>query len=93
MPAKASDWLEAQRIVMGGAAPPKTAPAKIPTVETVPAPVVVQKPGVFATLWNLLRGKDINVQAKADKPRPGLHPNGDPALWDQQDMLSKKGYT
>lgn len=95
IPAPNQDWIEAQRIVFAGA-PPKTKAAPVapsPSIETAPAPVAVQRPGIFGTIWNLIRGKDAAVETKTAKVRPGLHPEGDPSLWDQQDLLSSKGYT
>lgn len=98
MPAPAGDWIEAQRIVFGKApAVAKKAPAPItPTtsdVVTAPAPVAVKRPGILATLWAMLRGKDAAAVTTPDKVRPGLHPDGDVTLYDQQEMLSSKGYT
>lgn len=81
-------------IFLGG---PQT---KVPTPKTVvtpiataPAPVASEKPGIFSTLWGSLRGKDATVDTTSEKNRPGLHPTGDPVLYDQQAMLSSKGYT
>lgn len=63
------------------------------TVQTAPVPVTAARPGVLATLWSSLRGKDPSVATTAEKQRPGLKPGGAPAVWDQQDLLSNKGYT
>jgi len=93
MPAADADWIEAQQIVFGRGAARKPVKTAAPIVETAPAPVAVQRPGVWGTLWNLLRGKDAAVRTDTAKARPGLHPNGDPALYDQQELLSSKGYT
>lgn len=68
-------------------------PTPIATVETAPAPVTSSKPGIFGTLWRMVRGKDAAIDTSTAKARPGLHADGDAALWDQQDMLSRKGYT
>lgn len=63
------------------------------TVQTAPAPVAADKPGLWATLWGALRGRDAKAETTPDKARPGLHPTGDVVLYDQQEMLSVKGYT
>jgi len=92
-PASAADWAEGLKIGFGNATPPKVvAKPAAPIVETAPAPVAVQRPGIFGTLWNMLRGKDASVETKTEKARPGLHPNGDATLYDQQEMLSSKGW-
>jgi len=62
-------------------------------IATAPAPVASEKPGIWATLWRAVRGKDASVDTTAEKPRPGLHPNGNIVIYDQQAMLSSKGYT
>ncbi|WP_398468508.1 peptidoglycan-binding protein [Tardiphaga sp.] len=98
MPWPAADWIEAQRIVFGKALarskPAATPAAAAPSdVVTAPAPVAVKRPGILSTLWNVLRGKDAAVVTTPEKARPGLHPDGDAVLYDQQEMLSSKGYT
>lgn len=64
-----------------------------PKVDTAPAPIKAGKPGLWTTLWRILRGKDAPVQTSPEKDRPGLAAHGDPALYDQQLALSNKGYT
>lgn len=92
IPAPAADWVEAQQIVFGKA-PAKKATATVTPIATAPAPVASEKPGIWATLWRVVRGKDASVDTTAEKPRPGLHPNGNIVIYDQQAMLSSKGYT
>lgn len=70
---------------------PAQPPAPAPVVVT-PPPAAVKKPGIWATLWSALRGKDAAAVTAPVRERPGLAANGDAALYDQQDMLSKKGY-
>jgi peptidoglycan hydrolase-like protein with peptidoglycan-binding domain len=95
-PAPAADWIEAQRIVFSGAKPKAAAAgaqlANPPIAATTAAPVTSDRPGVWSTLWRAVRGKDATVATTAEKSRPGLHANGDPALYDQQATLSDKGY-
>lgn len=69
------------------------APVPAPSIDKAPAPVQATRPGFWATLWKILRGKDAPVQTTTQKDRPGLSANGDPALYDQQLTLSNKGYT
>ncbi len=71
--------------------PAASAPSEAP-VSVTPIANDVRKPGVLETLWGVVRGKDVAVKP-VEKARPGLAPNGDPQLWDQQDLLSSKGYT
>ena len=61
-------------------------------MQTAPVPVSSDKPGIWGTLWRSLRGKDATVSTATEIDRPGLHPTGDPVLYDQQAMLSDKGY-
>jgi hypothetical protein len=53
IPAPATDWIEAQRIVFSGAAPVKLTPivTSLPSVDTVAAPASFDSPGTLATLW------------------------------------------
>lgn len=90
-PAPDADWVAALALVFGNAPAVATKKAA-PAVVTAPAPVDVQRPGVFGTLWNMLRGKDAAIQTKPEKARQGLHADGDPTLYDQQEMLSAKGW-
>lgn len=89
-PAPDADWIEAQQRVFGGS---KTAQAPAVAPVTAPAPVSADKPGLWTTLWRAVRGKDARADTTPEKVRPGLKPGGDPAVWDQQDLLSTKGYT
>ena len=41
--------------------------------------------------WKRFRGK-AKAAGPASVARPGLHPNGDPSLWDVQAALKSKGY-
>lgn len=77
-------------IAFGSARGRTTPPA--PSVVTVDAPVTTEQPGIWNTLWRALRGKDAKVATVLAKERPGLHATGDAALYDQQAMLSDKGY-
>jgi peptidoglycan hydrolase-like protein with peptidoglycan-binding domain len=70
-----------------------TAAMPIASVQTAPVPVSAERPGVWATLWRVLRGKDASVATTTETARPGLAPNGDTGLYDQQAMLSDKGWT
>lgn len=72
-----------------------TPSATAPAPSTTAAPVTpAERPGLWATLWRTLRGKDAAVEQKpAETSRPGLAANGDAALYAQQRMLSDKGYT
>lgn len=69
------------------------APVPAPSIDKTPAPVRVTPPGFWVTLWKILRGKDAPVETTAERDRPGMAANGDPALYDQQLALSNKGYT
>ena len=74
----------------------KSAPAKpaAPSVQTVPMPAKVKQPGIWSTLWGGLFGSaKAPVPTSPVKQRPGLALNGDAALYDQQEMLSDKGWT
>jgi len=73
-------------------APKAVAVTPIASVQTAPVPVTSERPGIWATLWRSLRGKDASVATTTEASRPGLHPTGDPVLYDQQAMLSDKGY-
>lgn len=64
-----------------------------PVVATAPAPVAAERPGIWTTLWRALRGKDAKIATKPEASRPGLAENGDVTLYDQQAMLSDKGFT
>lgn len=64
-----------------------------PSVQTVPMPAKVEKHGAWATIWGGLFGSKASVPTAPEKSRPGLAPNGDTALYDQQAMLSDKGWT
>ena len=75
-----------------GVSPKAISPAT-PAVQTVPVPVATEQPGVWGTLWRSLRGKDAAVATTPEVARPGLASKGDPTLYDQQVMLSDKGYT
>jgi lysozyme family protein/peptidoglycan hydrolase-like protein with peptidoglycan-binding domain len=68
-------------------------PIATPTVQTAPVPVAADKPGFWATLWGALRGRDAKAVTTPEKQRPGMHSAGDVVLYDQQEMLSAKGYT
>lgn len=63
------------------------------SVQTAPVPVAADRPGLWATLWGALRGRDAKAETTPEKLRPGLHSTGDVVLYDQQEMLSAKGYT
>lgn len=71
--------------------PPKAVTA--PAVATAPVPVTADRPGIWGTLWRSLRGKDATIATPTEVSRPGMGLNGDNALYDQQAMLSDKGYT
>ena len=63
-----------------------------PAVATASVPVSSDKPGIWGTLWRSLRGKDATVATTTETDRPGMGLNGDNGLYDQQAMLSDKGY-
>ncbi len=65
----------------------------VKSLQTAPVPVTADRPGIWATLWRVLRGKDAAIATPTVKDRPGMGLNGDNALYDQQVMLSDKGYT
>jgi lysozyme family protein len=69
------------------------APTTIESVQTAPVPVSAERPGIWATLWRVVRGKDASVATTPEIARPGLALNGDTGLYDQQAMLSDKGWT
>ncbi len=91
-PAPDADFVEAQKLVFGGVSKPAKKPAT-PSVQTAPVPVTADRPGIWTTLWRSLRGKDAAIATPTVKDRPGMGLNGDNALYDQQAMLSDKGYT
>jgi len=78
-----------------GDAPAKravAAPTPVASVQTAPVPVSSERPGVWATLWRVVRGKDASVATTPETARAGLASTGDPGLYDAQAMLSDKGY-
>lgn len=65
-----------------------------PAVQTVPLPAKIEKASGWSTFWGSLFGSaKVAVPTSPVKQRQGLAPNGDTVLYDQQEMLSDKGWT